>query len=87
VGFCRESCEGYACCTVYLLANDVVLMRLRCCIPGQPRVQHQSSSSVMKHCRQMNAPRASPEKANSKSSGARVQSAASANVEAREKSW
>jgi hypothetical protein len=50
---------------------------------GQPLVRHQSCSSVMKHCRPMNAERASPAKASSRSEARCVQSAALARVEAR----
>jgi len=52
---------------------------------GQPRVRHQSDSSVMKHCRPMNALRDSPEKASSRSEARCVHSAAEASVDAREK--
>lgn len=50
---------------------------------GQPRVRHQSVSSVMKHWRHKNAPRASPAKASSRSSDLLVQRAAEASEEAR----
>ena len=53
------------------------------CIPGQPRVRHQSSSSARKHCSHKKALRASPPNANSRSSDLRVHSAASARVVAR----
>jgi hypothetical protein len=52
---------------------------------GHPRVRHQSCSSVMKHCRPMNALRASPAKASSRSDERCVQSAALASADAREK--
>lgn len=53
---------------------------------GHPLVRHQSSSSVMKHWRHRNAPRASPANASSRSSLFCVQRAAEARAEAREKS-
>ena len=52
---------------------------------GHPRVRHHSASSLMKHCRPMNALRDSPENASSRSDVRCVQRAAEARVEAREK--
>lgn len=55
-------------------------------VPGHPLPLHHSSSSVRKHCRHRNAPRASPANASSRSSLRWVHSAASARAEARRNS-
>ena len=51
-------------------------------IPGHPRVEHQSSSSVMRHCNHEKAPLASPLKASSRSNRFWVHKKALANSRA-----
>jgi len=56
---------GYQACWEWLADN---VLKSRWNIPGQPFVWHQTSSSLMKHCNQRKALRASPENASSRSS-------------------
>ena len=84
MGFRAQGCCGGASymCRLGSVCNCGYVVK-RTCIPGQPRVRHQSSSSARKHCSHKKALRASPLNANSRSSGLRVHSAASARVVAR----